>query len=152
MSLVSVLLAYTSYKKVADLKRWEKADATVISSKVVVDHRSKGTTYCPSVKISYKFRKQLQTSFLEIKDGPCSPIKGSINKIVAQYKPGLTVDVYVNPDQPTKSRVTTFSLGFLFYLGIFLSIVLGGCTVYLLFIPARNWGGKKDPIGTNDSH
>ncbi len=146
IALVGALGAYSSYKKVNDLKTWQPLSATVISTSIEEEHRSKGTTYCPIVKVEYAFLGQQQTSKLDIEDGPCGPIQSSVVNTIEKYKRGTVVNAFVNPEKPFAIRVANFSLGTNFYLMIFITVVGFTGVVYLWRTPANklvNRGAKK---------
>jgi hypothetical protein len=137
IALVGALGAYSSHKKVNDLKTWQPLSATVISTSIEEEHRSKGTTYCPLVKVGYAFLGQSQTSTLEIEDGACSPIQASVVGTIEKYKQGAVVSAFVNPENPSAIRVANFSRGTNFYLMLFITALGFVGVVYLWRTPAN---------------
>ena len=137
LALFCVLVAYSSYKKVNDLKTWQQLSATVVSSSVEQENRSKGTTYCPSVMVEYVFQGQPQTSKLDIEDGPCSPAKSSVERTLEQYGKGAVVTAFANPQKPSAVRVANYTLGTNFYLMLLLAISLFAGVVYIWRTPAN---------------
>lgn len=137
IALVGALGAYTSHKKVNDLRTWQPLSATVISTSIEEEHRPKGTTYCPVVKIEYAFLGQQQTSKLDIEDGSCSPIHASVVNTIEKYKQGAVVNAFVNPANPSVTRVASFSLGTNFYLMLFIATLGFVGVVYLWHTPAN---------------
>ncbi len=137
LALFSALVAYTSHKKVNDLKTWQQLSATVVSSFVEQENRSKGTTYCPVVMVEYVFQGQPKTSKLDIEDGPCSPVKTSVERTIEQYGKGVVVTAFANPQKPSAIRVANYSLGTNFYLMLLLAISLFAGVVYVWRTPAN---------------
>lgn len=137
LALFSMLIAYTSYEKVDDLKTWQPLSATVTSSSIEEEHRSKGKTYCPVVNVRYVFQDREQTSRLDIEDGSCSPIQSSVEKTIKNYQHGTLVNAFVNPEKASEIRIANYTLGTIFYLMSFLSVLLWGGVIYTWRTPAN---------------
>lgn len=137
VGLIGALFAHSSYKKVNNLKTWTPVNATVISSSISKEHRRKGITYCPVINVNYVFNEQALISKIEIEDGPCSLIKASIQKTIAKFKDGKTVDAFVNPSKPSEIRIEKFSLGILFYLMVLIVIICSIAALTLLLLPSK---------------
>ncbi|WP_310446073.1 DUF3592 domain-containing protein [Thiobacillus sp.] len=142
ITLVSILMAYSSYKKVNDVKTWRPLNATVASSIVEQERRSRGTTYCPIVMVDYIFNGQPFNSKLEIEDGPCSPVQASVSAVVEKFKQGSTVSAVVDPNKPSVIRIAAFSLGTNFYLMLVMAIVGIFAVGYFWRTPAEKLIGK----------
>ncbi len=141
--LIGVLLAHPSYKKVDNLKTWTVVTATVISSSISQEHRRKGITFCPVINVKYVFGEQTLSSKLEIEDGPCSLIKASVQKTIAKFKNGKSVDAFVNPSKPSEILISNFSLGILFYLGVILIAISSITAITILLLPSKRMFVEK---------
>jgi hypothetical protein len=136
IALFSLFVAYSSYKKVADLESWNKISATVVSAAVAQEERTKGTTYCPHVMVKYAVQGRPYSSKLDIADGPCSPMQSVVSKTIKQHSPGKVIEVFVNPVDANKVRVASYSLGVNFYLMIFVAVLLFAAAIIWARTPA----------------
>ncbi len=148
-ALVGVLGAYAGYKKVTDLETWQPLMVTVVSTSIEKSHRPKGVTFCPVVKVRYTFLGRQQISRLDIEDGPCSPIKSSVIRIIEIYKQGTVVNAFVNPEDPSLVRVANFSLGINFYLMLFMIILGFSGVVYLWRTPTDKLFNRDNKKATH---
>lgn len=137
VGLLCSLVAYSNYKNVSQLKTWTKMEATVVSSIVNEEHRSKGTTYCPQISVGFELLGQQHTSKLKISEGPCSPLQQVTARTVETYSAGKTLEVYVNPLKPDEVRLATYSLGWGFYLTVFVGVLSFVGVVVVIFLRLR---------------
>lgn len=141
--LVSSLQVIISYKKVKEVSDWKQLQATIVSSDIYSEHRSKGTAYCPKIKVEYYFQKKLFGSDLEIEEAPCRPIKFLVQKTLKQYSTGKNIIILVNPINSLEVRSDNYSLGFMFYLMSFLSIMSFCGILYSIFTPYDKLDRRK---------
>ena len=142
IALFCTLVAYVSYQKVADMKSWHPVEATVVTSAIDRQVTPKGTTYCPVIEVTYDFQGKNRTSQLEIKDGPCSPVRTSVASTLDGYDVGARVEAYVNPAEPDRIRAATFSLGLIFYLMVFCAILTFTAGVLAWIAPNKMLSNK----------
>lgn len=116
VGLVLSLLAYISYKDVSELATWQRMSATITSTAIKQEFRSKGVSYCPEIHVSFTLPEAQHTSPLKISQASCAILKQSALKTIKKYKTGNTVEVFVNPSRPSEAKLTTYSLGWTFYM------------------------------------
>jgi hypothetical protein len=127
MSLVAIfclLVAYTFYSNVTELKQWQKITATVVSSGIEQEQRAKGTTNCPVVLVRYNFQGKSLTSKLVIENTPCNTSKSSVLSTIKNFTPSMPIEVFVNPTNASQIRSASFSLNMYFYLMIFCAVLM----------------------------
>lgn len=134
---ISTLGAYIDYKKVNEMKTWTQISATIIASTMEEDHRSKGTTYCPSIIVEYSFQGKILTSKLSIESGECNPVKTIVENKIKLYSQGVIVNTFINPKKPSEIRAANYSLGLNFYLMLFIAVITFYGLAYVLFTPVN---------------
>lgn len=114
---------YGHYKKMDEMKTWIDSSAVIVSSSIDKVIASKGISYCPNIIVKYLFQEQSLNSKLILEDGECRPVKVFVKNKIEKYTKGVTVNILINPKEPTKISVANYSGGLMFYLMLFLSII-----------------------------
>lgn len=129
-SLLCLVVAYSDYEKVKDLKAWQLTKATVVSATIKQERRSKGTAYCPDVNVEFVLSGVQHGSTLQISQAPCNLSSLAANKTASAYSIGNAIDVYVNPSKPSEVRLATYSLSWIFYL----TSIVGALSLIAAFV------------------
>ena len=132
---VSTIGAYIDYKKVNEMKTWSQVNATIISSSIEEEYRSKGTTYCPSIIVEYILQGEVLTSKLSIESGGCRPIRTIVENKIKLYSEGVIINTFINPKKLSEIRAANYSLGLNFYLMVFIAIITFYGLAHVLFTP-----------------
>jgi len=78
------------------------------------------------------FAGEARESELQISQLPCSPIEQSALNTARDFGVGKTIDVYVNPENPSGVRFESYSLGWGFYV----TLVIGCCALlFMAYLP-----------------
>jgi hypothetical protein len=103
---------------------WDIVDGTIDHSKVAVKSDSDGTMYRADVKYSYNYGGK---DYLGNCCSISSSFSGDAQSFVDTHKSGETTDLYVNPDDPSQSRIKDDVNQFEFLYVVFM--LVGGLTV-----------------------
>ena len=142
VTLICLFLGHRFYVEVDETKAWRKITVTVVSTAVIKEVRQKGTAYCPKIGVSFEQAGVSYTSDLEISQEPCGPIKQSIGKIANTFSVGKSLEVFVNPSKPSAVRLSTYSLGWVFYITVFCGVLMFMVAIAVLrqlFRGLRTW-------------
>ena len=144
LGLLCLLLAFHSYTEVRELDSWELMTVDIVSSQVRKESRSKGATYCPNVRVGFMFAGEARESELQISQLPCSPIEQSALNTARDFGVGKTIDVYVNPENPSGVRFESYSLGWGFYVTLVIGCFALLFMAYLPFIKLTKASKGRD--------
>ena len=124
MGLVTLLFGWGMHRQAAVARRWPQVTARIGRSEVdefrgSLDNSSQRTTlYRPQIAYAYEYNGVSYTgSQVSLGAMVTSNSAASAKKLVAQYPPGKTFTVYVNPQNPSESVLSpAVAAGWLIWL------------------------------------
>lgn len=136
VAIISLSIAKSLYLEANEIDTWPKISSTVSSLKVEERHLRRGRiTYCPLVHVSFDLARHSYSSKLQISQEPCSPIQSDAQRFLEKFRVGETVEVFVNPIDPSNVRFVSYKLGFSFFALMFAGVIAAIGVVVLLLLP-----------------
>ncbi len=144
--LIGLIVPYFTFVKPLQrqnaAKRWTPLDAVVTKSKVRSHSSDDGTTYSVYVAYKYKFKdRDLEGDRYEF-TGMSSSGYDSKKRIVAQFPPGKSFKLYVDPENPVESVINR-DVGGALYFGLIPLVFAVFGTVFLTFFLKSKSGGRS---------
>ena len=137
-ALVGVFLRSRARKQLA----WEGVDGTVCAASVIFD----GEDYRPRIEYAYSYHGRALRGAKVRSPAAVFNWRGPAERVVAKYRPGSAVTVFVNPENPGESVLERGGDPKFFLLMLFLSVLFLIFGVLLL----RNPGGG--PLAAPGAH
>lgn len=124
--IVIIMSSVIGRKAMASLT-WPSVTGTVLVSQMVEETSGEVSGYSPLVTYSYAVSGQaLQSSRVAF-------VASKSKKVVAKYPKGSPVQVYFDPQQPSKAVLEKGgSTRFMVFLGV--ALILGGCLGFIVMI------------------
>ncbi|GAA5494933.1 hypothetical protein Rhal01_01099 [Rubritalea halochordaticola] len=123
-----------------DAKHWEQVEATVISSKLDIKSDSDGSSYKPLITYRYLYQgAPYEGNRYDFDDNYSNVGVNSMREIVDSHQRGSSIKVFVNPEQPEESVIST-ELGGMIFMGIPFSLpflTVGICGLGYAFLSPR---------------
>lgn len=137
--VIGVVMALIGYKFhfSIDYSKWVKVNGTVIDTYIdrsvkysttyskKSTSRSRTVSYNPQIKYRYHYNGTAFTSREISNVEPSYRFKYFANSFLDSYKPGTTVDVFVNPDRPFQAYLY-FSNGLWWVLLVMAALLVAG--------------------------
>ena len=132
-----LMLTYHQYINATELKHWKKMHAQIVSTSVEKVTHKAGTTYCPKIYANFELLDRVHMSEVQISQESCYPIKSVSIITTHTYAVGKTIEVFVNPSNPSEVKLNTYHLASSFYLLVSTTGLMFLTAIFSLFITSK---------------